>query len=329
MNQFTRRDTLQFLGLGAATVGATSFTAGGILAPQWVHAATAASDTCHLTSELTVGPFYVAKEKIRSNLVESKPGLPLLLSATVLDSRTCKPIVNAAVDLWHCDARGYYSGYTMNDPDQEMFGGARGGPGGERGGGPPGGGPPGAGPPGGGPPGGGPPGDRAGGPGGGPGGVGGDGMMFKPSDEMTFLRGVQYTNKRGVVQFATIYPGWYYARAIHIHLRVHVDSKPLAGMVNGGHVCHTGQIAFPDETTDRVAKLSDYANRKLVRTLNREDTVFSAATEAECMIKLAQLSTRDLAKGMKGEVVLTVDPTATPGPAPMFGAGYRNEPMRG
>ncbi|WP_407699594.1 peptidase associated/transthyretin-like domain-containing protein [Streptomyces ferrugineus] len=29
----------------------------------------------------------------------------------MIDSETCKPIRNAAVDIWHCNALGVYSGY--------------------------------------------------------------------------------------------------------------------------------------------------------------------------------------------------------------------------
>ncbi|MDQ1047111.1 protocatechuate 3,4-dioxygenase beta subunit [Streptomyces sp. V4I2] len=32
----------------------------------------------------------------------------------MIDSETCKPIANAAVDIWHCDALGIYSGYESS-----------------------------------------------------------------------------------------------------------------------------------------------------------------------------------------------------------------------
>lgn len=32
----------------------------------------------------------------------------------MLDSATCKPIANGAVDIWHCDAGGTYSGVSGN-----------------------------------------------------------------------------------------------------------------------------------------------------------------------------------------------------------------------
>ena len=70
--------------------------------------------SCVLTPELTEGPYYVPNEKVRRNLTEGRPGTPLLLRTTVLDVSSCKPIKNAAVDVWHCDALGVYSGVQGN-----------------------------------------------------------------------------------------------------------------------------------------------------------------------------------------------------------------------
>jgi protocatechuate 3,4-dioxygenase beta subunit len=36
---------------------------------------------------------------------------------------------------------------------------------------------------------------------------------------LTFLRGIQRTDARGLARFATVYPGWYQGRAVHIHAR--------------------------------------------------------------------------------------------------------------
>ncbi len=67
-------------------------------------------------AEQEVGPYYVASELVRRNVREGKPGLPLLLKLTVLDARTCKPLQNSAIDLWHCDALGLYAGFTKMNP---------------------------------------------------------------------------------------------------------------------------------------------------------------------------------------------------------------------
>jgi protocatechuate 3,4-dioxygenase beta subunit len=66
--------------------------------------------TCVLAPEQTQGPYYVAGAKVRRNITEGRPGTPLTLRATVVDASTCKPIAGAAVDVWHADALGAYSG---------------------------------------------------------------------------------------------------------------------------------------------------------------------------------------------------------------------------
>ena len=66
--------------------------------------------TCVLTPEQTEGPYYVAGEKVRRNITEGRPGTPLTLRLKVVNVSNCKPIRNAAVDIWHTDALGVYSG---------------------------------------------------------------------------------------------------------------------------------------------------------------------------------------------------------------------------
>jgi protocatechuate 3,4-dioxygenase beta subunit len=68
-----------------------------------------AATACTLTPEQEEGPFYVALHRIRSNIVGSRSGVPLLLRITVVDSSTCKPLKGAAVDVWQADAVGHYS----------------------------------------------------------------------------------------------------------------------------------------------------------------------------------------------------------------------------
>jgi Dioxygenase len=67
--------------------------------------------SCVLTPELTEGPYYIDGEKVRRNVTEGKPGARLLLKLKVVDASTCKPIKGAAVDIWHADAAGVYSGF--------------------------------------------------------------------------------------------------------------------------------------------------------------------------------------------------------------------------
>ena len=68
--------------------------------------------TCVLAPEQTEGPYFLAGDTVRRNVTEGKPGVPLTLRLTVVDVSTCRPIKGAAVDIWHCDAGGVYSGVS-------------------------------------------------------------------------------------------------------------------------------------------------------------------------------------------------------------------------
>ena len=103
----TRRGTLlRLAGLVAAGLGIESWRSGD--GPAGV---ASGSVKCVLAPEQTEGPFYIEDEKVRRNITDGRRGVPLTLRATVVDASTCKPIKGAAVDIWHCDAGGVYSGF--------------------------------------------------------------------------------------------------------------------------------------------------------------------------------------------------------------------------
>src|SRR5919197_3167493 len=66
---------------------------------------------CVLTPEQTEGPYYIPNERVRRYITDGHPGTPLTLRLTVIDATTCRPIKGAAVDIWHADAAGVYSGF--------------------------------------------------------------------------------------------------------------------------------------------------------------------------------------------------------------------------
>jgi protocatechuate 3,4-dioxygenase beta subunit len=187
---------------------------------------------CTLTAEQEEGPYYIASQNIRRSLTEDRPGAPLKLRVALVDAKSCGPLSNAAVDIWHCDASGMYSGFAAA---------AEGGPGMQGRGGR--GGPNGMPPP---PPDGGPEGFGRG-PGGQP--------PSRITDATRFLRGVQISASNGIVEFETLYPGWYPGRAIHIHMKVHLGGDLAAEKYAGGHVSHTGQFFFPEEITAQLARV--------------------------------------------------------------------------
>lgn len=76
---------------------------------------------CVLTPEQEEGPFYIDLAQVRRDIVEDRPGVPLVLALTVVDADTCEPIRDAAVDIWHCDALGVYSGEAAEGTEGESY----------------------------------------------------------------------------------------------------------------------------------------------------------------------------------------------------------------
>jgi protocatechuate 3,4-dioxygenase beta subunit len=150
------------------------------------------SATCTLTPEETEGPFYFDVDSIRTDIRDGREGTALRLAMRVQD-RSCQPIANAVVDIWHCDAGGSYS--ESSDP---------------------------------------------------------------------YLRGAQVTNADGIVEFVTVYPGWYRGRAVHIHFKVHVDNSTVL----------TSQVFFDEAVTDAVYARQPYSNRPDRETRNEDDNIF-------------------------------------------------------
>ncbi|MEV0614014.1 intradiol ring-cleavage dioxygenase [Nonomuraea sp. NPDC050404] len=190
--------------------------------------------TCELTATTTQGPYYFDADKVRSDIREDREGVPLRVAIKVQDSETCEPLKNAVVEIWHCDAAGLYSG-----AESLSTGGGGGG------GAPPSGGPP---------------------PGGAPTGGGeNDGSMdLTPTDDKRYLRGAQVTNAEGVVEFTTIWPGWYRGRTIHIHAMVHVSSERVL----------TTQIMFDEKVNSVVMAKAPYAQHTGRDTFNDGDNIY-------------------------------------------------------
>ena len=82
-----------------------------------------------------------------------------------------------------------------------------------------------------------------------------------------FLRGAQVTNKDGIAEFTTIYPGWYQGRTVHIHAKVHLDSSTVL----------TTQLFFDDAVSDRVFAAAPYNSRGERDVRNDGDGIFDEA----------------------------------------------------
>ncbi|MEM7324948.1 MAG: intradiol ring-cleavage dioxygenase [Actinomycetota bacterium] len=79
----------------------------------------------------------------------------------------------------------------------------------------------------------------------------------------TFLRGSQMADSDGIVEFQTIYPGWYGGRAVHIHALASV----------GGQEILTTQLYFDEAYTAAVYESGEYAQFGLPDTIWDDDRI--------------------------------------------------------
>lgn len=210
------------------------------------------ANTCTLAHKKAQGRYWFDVDSIRSDIREGRPGIALGLALRVHDLSSCsvgdpvKPVPDAVVEIWHCDAGGVYSGY----PPAAAPGGNQ------------------------------PASDAPGVP-----DQGGEGLQddlgrlggtsrgsyssgepqAPPTEDTTWLRGAQATDAAGVVRFTTIFPGWYVGRTVHIHCKVHLDRRTVL----------TTQLFFPDEFTDAIhLAVLPYSERPLRDTRNDTDPVY-------------------------------------------------------
>jgi protocatechuate 3,4-dioxygenase beta subunit len=71
-------------------------------------------------------------------------------------------------------------------------------------------------------------------------GVGG--ISTTPALGQQYLRGTQFTDAKGHVQFRTIFPSWYGGRTPHVHFKVFLGGKEVVA----------SQVFFPDDVTREV-----------------------------------------------------------------------------
>ena len=111
----------------------------------------------------------------------------------------------------------------------------------------------------------------------------------------TFLRGTQMTDDNGLVQFRTIYPGWYRGRTTHIHYKVFLDETTVL----------TSQIFFPDALSEYLFLNVDPYMRDTTRdTVNANDGIAQEAGHG------AYAAIREQSDRYVAELVVGVDPTA-------------------
>ncbi|WP_137152884.1 intradiol ring-cleavage dioxygenase [Devosia sp. FKR38] len=112
----------------------------------------------------------------------------------------------------------------------------------------------------------------------------------------TYLRGTQFADANGIVEFESIYPSWYGGRTTHVHFKVFLDQTTVL----------TGQIFFPDALSEYIyANVAPYNDRSRARdTLNSNDSIATSSTRA------AFAFVKELEDEYLVAMIVGVDPTA-------------------
>ena len=274
-------------GRGGAAPGGSAFAARRGRAAAGADGRAGAEVCYRLTSETIEGPYYIDADKIRRDITEDSEGIPLLLRLKVIDSDTCKPIRNAAVDIWHCDAAGVYSGYE--NQGNGGGGGRRRPPANPR-----------------------PARPRVTPPGTRPAVRRRGGGHQEPTDDARYLRGTWRTDRHGQVAFKTIFPGWYQGRCVHIHTKVHVDGEWTDAGYEGGHTCHTGQFFFDEESVLASAEVEPYSDQHHRAHHAHRGHHLRPERHPGGLLKL-RYDKRDITKGVHASLTVGVDPESDGG----------------
>jgi len=259
-------------------IRSTATTAAALPLAGRVPTLRAAPPACVLNQEQEEGPYYVNREILRGDITEGKIGVPLRLRVTIVAVKTCRPIPNAALDIWHCDASGVYSGYTAFNPGGPGFGGG------------PGGGPPKHSPT--------------------------DDKVFLRGVQLSNAGGVvEFTtiypgHYMGRVNHIHM--------KVHVGGSASTAPSPASGgsaalpEYSGGHVAHTGQMFFPEDISKFVTATHPYADHKVHRTTLEEDMVFNRQNGAAAIAKLTPINSTQFSDGYIATLTVAIDPDATP-----------------
>lgn len=145
-------------------------------------------------------------------------------------------------------------------------------------------------------------------------GQGDDGSVDTSGE--TFMRGTQFADANGIVEFETVYPSWYRGRTTHVHFKIFLDATNIL----------TGQIFFPDALSEYIyLNVAPYNDRTGTRdTLNANDSIAAQSTRA------AFAFIKELEEEYLVAMIVGVDPAAqsamgfsmgTGGQPPAAGAG--------
>ena len=215
----------------------------------------AGMNSCILSPELTVGPYYVQGELVRQNITDGQQGIDLTTDIQIVDINTCEPVPEVYLEAWHCNSTGVYSGVVNS----------------------------------------------------------GNGDSSDTSNlDKTFNRGIQKSDKDGVVTFDTTFPGHYTGRATHIHVMTHINSTLYKNntLASAGSVAHVGQIFFDQDLVNTVEATDIYNTNTQELTTNADDGILAeAADEVDPVMEYVLLGD-DVTDGIFAWIAFGIDVTS-------------------
>ncbi|MEX0444814.1 intradiol ring-cleavage dioxygenase [Xenorhabdus sp. SGI246] len=131
----------------------------------------------------------------------------------------------------------------------------------------------------------------------------GDIGTISRTDESTFLRGAQQTDKEGIVRFTTIFPGFYAGRALHIHLSAR---KANVQKRQEDKFYFVGQLYFPEDISEEVMMNDMYSPREVNRLKNEDDSIFSGVKNRAAILTVKKIGD-NLLDGLYGHIVLSIN----------------------
>ncbi|KAI5842231.1 Intradiol ring-cleavage dioxygenase [Tricharina praecox] len=143
-----------------------------------------------------------------------------------------------------------------------------------------------------------------------------------------FNRGLQPTDRRGIMHMITSFPGWYDMRATHIHA-IHIGGKVdrKKRIYQGGHVTHIGQLFFPESLLTQIDQRLPYTKNKLKeRVRNDDDFIYHQENTGYNAVSEIQMLGDEMEDGILASISVGINLKASYNISNMWGSGSSGPP---
>jgi protocatechuate 3,4-dioxygenase beta subunit len=130
------------------------------------------------------------------------------------------------------------------------------------------------------------------------------------TDGLTFLRGLQPLDSKGLYHSTTIFPGWYAGRATHTHVMVHRGGKVSADgkTYSGGKIPHIGQFFWDMNLIYQIKNIAPYTKNTYTLLENNRDFIFMQANTGYNALMKTELIGQTLADGLLATITIGIRP---------------------